>query len=191
MRYVAQLLKSKQTVFTYETLASILHIEKKETIKSLCKRLVQSGILVHIYAGIWTLVEYDHNEFASKLRSPSYISLETVLQKAGIIFQDYSNTTTMVWTNSLSKTIDNHLYQYRKLQQSILLDPLGVIYTGRYMIATPERAVADMLYFYHHYYFDHPYDIDIDKLNMIKYIYPPTTILAIDKLIEHVKRTKT
>jgi hypothetical protein len=68
-------------------------------------------------------------ELASKLRKKSYISLETVLQSAGIIFQDYSHTITLVSDNSVSHEIEGKIYQFSKIKDTILANSLGIINT--------------------------------------------------------------
>ena len=191
MKHITALLRSKQTVFTYRSASIILGISNSYTVKSMLYRLTKAGVLVHKYAGIWTLPNYNAYEFAMQIRSPCYISLETVLQQQGIIFQDYGRTITMVSDNTLVKQIDDYRYTYRKIQPAILFDPLGIIHKDIYSMATPERAAADMLYFQPDYYFDNPYGLDIAQLHRIKLIYPPKTILAIDKLIDHVTHSKT
>lgn len=190
MKYVANILGSGHTVFTYDYLKGILHIQNHNTLKEIVKRLIKSGIFVRQFPGIWTLVNYDAYEFASKIRYPSYISLETVLQKDGVIFQDYSKVITMISDNTLNKKIGDMLYSYRKINPKILFNPLGIVNKKKYMIATKERAICDMLYYNHSYYFDNVNDIDMDMMNQLSIIYPQKTALAIKTIIKDVEYRK-
>jgi hypothetical protein len=70
-----------------------------------------------------------------------------VLVKYGIIFQSYETTVTLISNNSLEKIIDHTTYHYHKIHDRILSSPLGITnHENRYLIASPERAVCDLIY---------------------------------------------
>ena len=190
MQYIKQLLNTKRSMFKTNEFSLIFGIKNKHTIKNILQRMKKSWILFYHGLSIWSLEEsnYDRYEFASKIRKRSYISFETVLQKEWVIFQDYSHTTTLASDNSLEKTIDNMHYVFHKLSDSILNNPIGIInIENKYMIASAERAACDMIYLHKNYYFDNVQGFDIDKLEELKNIYNKTTVLLIDKFINHVK----
>jgi len=54
------------------------------------------------------------------------------------------------------------------------------------MIATTERAVCDMVYLYKDIIFDNIRPLKKQKLEEISKIYPKSTILLINKLIQNV-----
>jgi hypothetical protein len=68
-----------------------------------------------------------------------------------------------------------------------LKNPIGIInYKNKYMIATTERAVCDMVYLYKDIIFDNIRPLEKQKLEEISKIYPKSTILLINKLIQNV-----
>jgi len=135
------------------------------------------------------LKAYDKRELASKIRKKSYIGLETVLQKEGIIFQNYEHMLTLVSDNSLEIKMGDNIYHYTKIKNSILSNPIGIVDTGKYMVATKERALCDRIYLTPSYYFDHiTKDIlDITLLKKLSTIYNKATYLRINQLIDDLK----
>ena len=99
------LLRSGKTIFGYSNLSLLLGTDNINTLKSFIQRAVKQGLIQKLANGIYALYTYDPLELAATLREKSYISLETVLQKNGIIFQDYSNAITLVSDNTLEKHI--------------------------------------------------------------------------------------
>ncbi|HRX64238.1 MAG TPA: hypothetical protein P5060_03990 [Candidatus Absconditabacterales bacterium] len=190
MKYIKQLLDTNKTVFKTSEFSMVFGIENKNTIKNILQRMKKSGVLYYHGMNIWSIkkTDYDRYEFASKIRKRSYISFETVLQKAGIIFQDYSNTITLASDNSLEKKIENTNYIFHKLNDKILKNPVGIKnIENKYMIASAERAICDMIYLSKNYHFDNINGLDIDRLEEIKDIYNQSTILLINKLIKNVE----
>jgi len=190
MQHIKKLLNTNRTVFKTSEFSIIFGIENKNTIKNILQRMKKSGILYYHGMNIWSIkkTEYDRYEFASKIRKRSYISFETVLQKEWIIFQDYSNTITLASDNSLEKKIENTNYIFHKLNDKILKNPIGIKnIKNKYMIASAERAICDMIYLTKNYHFDNISNLNIDKLEDIKDIYNKTTALLINKLIKNSK----
>lgn len=101
--------------------------------------------------------------------------MESALQYHAVIFQDYSQVTTLVSTNTLALTLQDHAYQFRKMKNALLINPKGVISTKTYALATKERAICDMIYYTPTYYFDAIGTLDKKlMLELIPY-YPKTT----------------
>lgn len=91
---------------------------------------------------------------ACTIYTPSYLSLDYVLQKEGIIFQ-YDSTITSLSYLSRTITVDKTLISYRKIKDAILLNTKGIIANDDGInIATKERAFLDMLYLNGNMYFD-------------------------------------
>ncbi len=185
MKYFDILLHSRKTVFGYSDLALLLATSDRNLIKSFIQRAVKQHLIYKVENGLYTLEHYDILELSASIRTQSYISLETVLQKSGIIFQDYSNTITLVSDNSLEKHIAGKEIRFSKIKNSILLNPIGIHYTGQYMIASPERAICDLIYLSPDSYLDHPTSVDLVKLRDISMIYPKSTQDRIQKIIKH------
>lgn len=90
MKHFDILLHSGKTVFDYASLGLLLKTTDRDMLKSFIQRAVKNNLLQKVENGIYSLGNYDLYELTGSLRKKSYISLETVLQKEGIIFQDYS-----------------------------------------------------------------------------------------------------
>lgn len=184
-----KLIASWKTVFRVQDLSMILSI-KEQSVRNYLTREKWLQTLKNIWGGIWiiTSIWYNPFELGCKLRKKSYISFETVLQKHGIIFQDYSNSIFLASDNTLEKKIDGKNYVYRKLKNSILLNPIGIVHMWEYMIASKERAICDMVYLHRSYHFDNLQNIDTQTLAEIASMYNKRTILEINSLIDVTKR---
>ena len=113
---------------------------------------------------------YNLKELAVKIYSPSYISFETALRKAGIIFQHYESIFVATkWPKE--KKINNHTFVFRKIKDEVLYNPLGIENKENYSIATPERSFLDMIYLFPNYYFDNLDILNWDKCFEIAKIY--------------------
>ena len=142
-----------RTVFR---LIDIALLAGETSFRSLNKKInyyVHSGKLNNPRKGIYTKVNYNPEELACKIFTPSYISLEFVLQKAGIVFQ-YDSAITSVSYLRRNTEVDGQLYSYRKIKGEILINTAGIILGNTVCIATPERAFLDLLYLSPQYYFD-------------------------------------
>lgn len=104
--------------------------------------------------GIYTKANYDKEEMACRVFIPSYISLDYVLQKAGIIFQ-YNPQITSISYLSRNIDVENVEYSYRKIKDEIMVDMTGIDRRSNGVnIASPERAFLDSLYLNGEQYFD-------------------------------------
>lgn len=113
---------------------------------------------------------YKKHEFATKIYTPAYISFETILLEAGIIFQHY---TTLFIASYKTKDIccDGQNYSFRKIKERALTNPAGVENKGNYFAASKERAFLDTLYLNKNYHFDNLTPLNLDKLIKILPIY--------------------
>lgn len=187
MKYIEKILNSKKTVFKVSDFQILLWLDNIETVKSIIKRLKKSWIIFNICRWIWTLKDYDTFELASKIKKKSYISMESVLQKEAVIFQDYSNTVTLISNNSLEKKVNWINYVFRKIKNNILTNPIWLINTWKYIIACKERAVCDSIYFSWNIYFDNSVDLNTGELWNLSSIYNTKTQILIQKLIKDVE----
>lgn len=170
------LYKDKASVFTMQGIAMAYGQGlERNTIKNRMISYVKKGEIINPRKGIYAKPGYDEKELACLLYTPSYISLEYVLQRAGIIFQ-YSDEITSVGNLSRSVEIDGKVYRYRKIKGEILIDTAGVIREGNVNIATQERAFLDTLYLNSNYYFDNPVSLDKQKVLSLLPIYNSKTL---------------
>ena len=162
---VNNLLKSNNTIFNVTDLGLLLAISDSRYLKTVIYRLTKSGILKRLAKGIYTTKQdWDALELANKLRTPSYISFETVLSRNNIVFQDYANQITSAYTNTVQKQVDDKNYSYYKLNPELLTNPAGLELQNGITVATPERAVCDRLYLTPKYYFDNMDGLNKEKL---------------------------
>ncbi|MBP6257169.1 hypothetical protein KA405_05760 [Patescibacteria group bacterium] len=145
-KMITTLLKTEKTVFTTASLQTLFPDVKQKTLARTLYRYKQSGKLLNPQKGIWTLPVFDVYELACTIYPESYISLETVLYDAGVIFQRYGSSTRVVWSNTREKRFQEHSYIARKVKDSLLHNTLGVRQHHNYRMATPERALCDYLY---------------------------------------------
>ena len=76
---------------------------------------------------------------------PSYISLEYVLQRAGVVFP-WADSVTCVSYLSRAVEVDGKRYQYRKINPELWIGLEGIEQRDNIAIATAERAFLDMVY---------------------------------------------
>lgn len=170
--YLKQLTSSGKTVFSLEDLGKIWGIDERNYLKVVASRLFQRGAILRIRRGVYVLREtYDPLELANKIRTPSYVSLETVLQKENVVFQDYGATVFSISNNTLSKKAGATAFRYFRIKDSVLSNPLGVVRIGQAVVATAERAVCDRIYLSPRYYFDNLRGLDMGKLLSLSKIY--------------------
>ncbi len=135
--------------------------------------------------GVYVKPGYNPEELACMLYTPSYISLEYVLQKAGVVFQ-YDERITAVSYLSRSVDIEGRTYAYRKIKGEILIVTQGVIQTGNVNMATPERAFLDILYLNSTYYFDNLHPLNENLITKLLPAYNSKTLTArVKKLLEN------
>ena len=176
MAKIEKLLKTGKTVFTINELRIIWASQNPNALKASVKYFVDNGKLQRLRKGIYALAEdYDNFELASKIVSPSYISLETALLKHGIIFQFTSAITSLAGYNR-SIIINKHKFNYHKMKEEILLNPQGILHEKNYTIASPERAVCDYIYIYGSSYFDNLRSINPDLMRVTVKIYGKKSI---------------
>lgn len=169
--YILRVYSSKNTVFTTKDLALLWGEPDTNLVKRRVYRYVKSGKLYAIRKGIYTKDKnYDRFELATKIYTPSYVSMETVLSKEGIIFQHYSQIFVASYLTR-EITCDGQIYMFRKLKDSVLANLAGIDKKENYFIASKERAFLDMLYLHKNYHFDNVSSIYWERCFSILSIY--------------------
>lgn len=146
-----------QDIRTVFRLNDIAQLVGETNFQSLNKRLnyyVRTGKLQNPRKGIYTKPNYNPEELACTIYTPSYISLEYVLQRAGIVFQ-YDTRISTVSYLSRSIEVTGQTYLFRKIKGEILVNTMGILRQDNQInIASAERAFLDLLYLNKNYYFD-------------------------------------
>src|SRR3989338_1460320 len=150
---IAKVYQSPLTIFTTVSLALIWDETNPDNLKSKIAWYVKKGALIRLTRGVFTKdKEYNSKELANRIYTPSYVSFETVLREAGMIFQHYE-TVFVAAPYSREIKIGNTSIKFRKLKNEILFNSAGIINQSDYAVATPERAFLDMIYLFPKYYF--------------------------------------
>jgi hypothetical protein len=184
---ITSLLQTHQTVFTVSQLQDIFTNIKATSLTQKLRRYKQSGTLLNPRKGIWTLPVFDVYELAFSLYPKSYISLETVLYDAGVIFQRYGGSTRVIWSNTREYTYQNHTYITHKIKDSLLDNNTGLKQHGFYRMATPERALCDYIYLRPNAQLDNPQYFSntqsVARLKVLLPLYPHTVQDYVQKLL--------
>lgn len=154
----AELAKLGEVAFHTSDLANLWHITNRNTLYTTIKRYVQHGLFFPIHKGFYSIKEpktLDAQLLGTKaLRGNVYVSTETVLVEEGIITQRIP-AITLVSGQSKQFSIAGHSYQSRQLSDLFLYQAKGIVTMANGVRkATKERAIADLLYFNPHAYFD-------------------------------------
>jgi len=177
--------KTKQTIFTVADISDISGRKADSNLVANINYYVKKGDLIQISKGLYAIDrDYDKYELGNKLRRPSYVSFYTVLQKEGILFQEYQE---LFFASNRSEQIEinNIKFKYRKLKDSILLNNMEIVSTTNISIATIERALCDKLYLDGEEYFDNLTSIDWEVANKLA-----IEVYKSEKLIKTLNKLK-
>jgi len=154
---LAILLKQKRNIFHTEDLELLWGITNKHTLYSTLHRYTKNNYLIPIQRSLYStlpLNQLNPIELGSALiHQFTYLTTESVLSQAGLIFQDIPHLT-FVSRKVKKFTVNKTSYFCRQLKDEFLFHPAGIIQKTGYKQATSERAIADLLYFNPKYYFD-------------------------------------
>lgn len=171
MYKINKLVKLNRKIYHTNDLAILWKIANKNTLYTTIKRYVKKGILIPIYKGLYLTIplsEIDHLALGKAIiHDYTYLSTESVLFQNGLINQ-ISYSYTFVAGKSKKITVKNINFLYRRLKDEFLLNPAGIENRNGLLVASTERAVADMLYFSPNYNFDFTKAINWSKVKQIQ-----------------------
>ena len=168
------LLQQRQTVFKTTDLVMLTGITDTVSLAQRMAYAVKKGWLVSPRKGIYAKKGYSPTELANRLYTPSYLSLEYVLQREGVIFQ-YDSKITMISYLNREIEVEGQTILYHKVKGEILANTAGIV-LGDVSTASKERAFLDMLYLYPNYHFDHPAILDKNKIKRLLSVYESSTL---------------
>jgi len=154
---LSKLLSTGQALFHTADLALLLDIANANTLRVTLHRLTQAEILHRIQRGLYSILPPEKMDPVllgqSCLHQFTYLTTESVLRDEGYILQSLEALT---FVSSVSRrfVILGHRIISRRLHARFLHHPLGIQKKNGIFRATPERAIADMLYFDPWYHFD-------------------------------------
>jgi len=168
---------NRRTVFRLTDVAMITGESDFVSLNRKLNYYVKTGKLLNPRKGIYAKPDYNFLELACILYTPCYISLEYVLQKAGIIFQ-YDPSLTVVSYLTRSIRMDEQVIRYRKIRGEIMVDLTGIIRGEDFInLATPERAFLDLLYLNGDIWPDNTSSLDKILINKLLPIYRSKTMI--------------
>lgn len=158
---IATLATKKEILFHIDDLANLWKINNPNSLRTTLKRYVQSGLLHRIYRGFYSLVPLDEIDpillGARALHRFCYLTTHSILFRHGYISQKiYAET--FVSEKSAQFHILDHQFISHQLHPKYLYNPAGIFLEGGVNRASPERAIADFLYFNSKAYLDRPVD---------------------------------
>ena len=139
------ILNSSRSVFNIQSLRILTECENSQKLTQSLHYYIKEGKIRNPRRGIYTKAMYDEQEMASSLFRPAYISLEYVLQRAGVVFQFDDTVTCVSYLNRIVE-VDDKTYQFRIINPELWIGMEGIEQKDNVLIATPERAFLDMVY---------------------------------------------
>ncbi|MDP3996867.1 MAG: type IV toxin-antitoxin system AbiEi family antitoxin domain-containing protein [bacterium] len=169
--YLDILLRSPKTVFSTKDAALLWAEERESTVSARLNKYVKAGKLIRVRRGVYAKDKnYDKFELATIIYTPSYISFETVLTRAGINFQYYGNIFVASYVNR-EIDINGQKVTFVRMKNYVLSNTAGIEHKAGFAIATKERAFLDRIYVSKDYHFDRLDPLDWDKVFEILPIY--------------------
>jgi len=174
--------KDIRTVFRLNDIALLVGESSFQSLNKKLNYYVHTGKLKNPRRGIYTKPDYNPEELACNIYTPSYISLEYVLQKSGILFQ-YDSGITAVSYLSRSVEVTGKDFLFRKIKGEVLVNTAGINrHENHVNIASAERAFLDLMYLNTEFYCD-----NLNPLNR-QIAYKILSIYKSKSLSERVKK---
>jgi hypothetical protein len=167
---ILSLYQNPRTVFSIKEISQLFPNLSYQSLKDRLSYAVKTKKLLKPRRGIYTKINFNFFEFANKIYTPSYISLETVLLKEGLIFQEKKEITLISYLTRTIKIDEKLTISYRKIKDEILNNLEGIVQKNNYFIAEKERAFLDALFLFKDYHFDN-LNINWEKVFRLVKIY--------------------
>lgn len=144
-----ELLKKRVKIFTPLEFGRIFAIQNYKT-KRYLKKWVQEGFIVRLRQGLYALKSDlpSEEEIANRLYQPSYLSFEYALAFYNILPEMTYTITSATTKPTRNFTADSKVFSYLKIKQQAYTGYKMVQIGERmFLIAEPEKAFVDYLYF--------------------------------------------
>ena len=165
------ILNSSRSVFNIQSLRIMTECKNSQKLTQSLHYYVKEGKICNPRRGIYTKATYNEQEIACSLFRPAYISLEYVLQRAGVVFQYDDAITCVSYLNRIVE-IDDKTYQFRIINPELWIGMEGIEQHDNILIATPERAFLDMVYLSAgNCYFDNLHPLNKTKVKQLLPLY--------------------
>lgn len=189
--YLQSILRSSKTVLTLKDIALLWQDAETDAARVRLNYYVKKGDLYRIRRGLYAKSKkYNKLELATRVCTPSYVSFETILAKEGLIFQ-YQTQITIASYLTRELIIDEQMYIYKKLKDTILTNSMGIEHADGTSVASKERAFLDTLYINTDFHFDNLRALDWGTVMAILPIYENQRMTKkVYQLFEQSKESK-
>lgn len=159
-------------VFGISDLSNLMPIEwSKLKVTRTLDRLIKAGVVSKIQRGIYVTPQFDLGMLSRRIAPESYVSMDTVLARNGLIGTVPEYSFSVVDTRR-GRTIPTPRgpIRFYSIQSDLRF---GFEYQGAVAFADSEKAFLDILYFYtkgQRFVIDPRNEIDVSKLNQKKII---------------------
>ncbi len=183
---VLAIYRDNRTVFRLKDIAMLVGEMNFLSLNKKLNYYVTTGKILNPRKGVYAKPGYSLEELGCSIFAPSYISLEYVLQKAGITFQ-YDSRITVVSYLSRTIEVENQEFIFRKIKPALLIDTAGIIRQNNHInIASAERAFLDLLYLNKNQYFDNLNPLNKELVNNLLPLYNSKVLSAeVSKLLKN------
>ena len=184
-----ELLKRGIHIFTPLEFSRLFQAEPYQ-IKHFLEHQVEEGLLVRLKQGSYVLKTDppDEEEMANALYRPSYLSFEYALNQYGVIPESIYSITSATTKPTRLFTTDDKAFSYYTIKEEAYTGYILEKKEGRgILIAEPEKALTDFLYFVaigHRIMNDR---IDITRLNKDK-VFKYAKLYGREKVIDSVNK---
>ncbi len=172
---VLKLYSQPHSVFTLDELSLLFPEISYSNLRRRIGYFTKVGKIKRLHQGIYAKEEYNPFEVANKLYKPSYISLETVLVKGGVVFQYYERIFVVSYLTR-EVAVGDITIQYRQIKNVVLTNTEGIEQKDGYFIASLERAFLDAVFIYKDYHFDNLGSLNWEKVFALQHIYHSKTL---------------
>jgi hypothetical protein len=177
--------RDQRRVFNLHDIALLTGETRFVSLNQKLNYYVKTGRLLSPRRRIYAKPDFTAEELACKIYRPSYISLDYVLQKAGIVFQ-FDSRITLASTLSREIRYQDRTFSYRKIKGELLIQTSGITMGDTISMASPERAFLDMLYLDPDYYFDNPGGLNHEQVLNLLPIYKSKALTArVKRILKH------
>jgi len=131
--------------FNLKTLKDILEIKKEAALFLVVKKLIKTGILIKIEKNKYLLEGAKTSDFAlaNFLYQSSYVSFESALNFYGILSQFPYEISSATARRTVKKEFQDKVFTYTRIKKDLFW---GYEKKQGFIIALPEKALADQLY---------------------------------------------
>jgi hypothetical protein len=169
--FIDALLRSTKTIFSTKDVALLWQEADETVVTNRLKQYERIGKLIRVRRGLYAKdANYNRFELATRIYTPSYISFETVLTKAGVNFQYYGNIFIASYVGR-EIIIEKQVYSFVHMKDYVLSNTIGIEHTNGIAMACKERAFLDRLYVNKNYYLDNAESLNWERVLEILPIY--------------------